>query len=222
MFSIPTIFDVYLFDMDGTLVDTEPIGPQVFKTLFNKYGVELSEDEKLLFIKVWRRTGTKIKEEDYLTDLIIKYGIDKKPASFIQEFFNTYKSEIIKAKPLPGVTNFLNNAHKHKKKLVLVTSSKKDQAKAILDLHNWTNLFLGIVSEEDISNFKPNPEPYLLGAKKANAEPSKCVVFEDATNGVLSGKAANMFIIGIRAGNEIDQDLNAANTIVESFNNIVV
>lgn len=60
------------------------------------------------------------------------------------------------------------------------------------------------MSEEDISNFKPNPEPYSLGAKKANVAASEYAVFEDATNGVAAAKAANMFVVGLRAGNETE------------------
>jgi beta-phosphoglucomutase-like phosphatase (HAD superfamily) len=93
MFTIPDIYAVYLFDMDGTLVATEPLGPEVFSALFSKYGVKLTEYEKSLFIKVWRRTGTDIKEEDYLTDLVHKYGLKTEPKDFIQEFYSIYKIE---------------------------------------------------------------------------------------------------------------------------------
>ena len=221
MLKIPPFFETYLFDMDGTLVDTEPVGPEVFIKLFSKYGVVLTEDEKSLFIKVWRRTCTDIKENDYLTDLVHKYSLKIEPESFIQEFYDSYEVEIVEAKELPGVNEFLNSAYNHKKKLILVTSSTKEQAAAVLDCHNWTGIFSGIVSAEDISNFKPNPEPYILGAQKATSDVNKCVVFEDAATGVAAGKAAGMFVVGLRAGNEEEQNLSNADAVAISFRDIV-
>ncbi len=208
--------------MDGTLVNTEPVGPQIFNDLFKKYNVGLTEAEKELFVKVWRREGTDIKEEDYLIELVRKYGIDAPPTDFVQEFYQTYKSEIIKAEQLPGATSFLELAARNNKKLALVTSSKREQAEAILSFHKWRELFTDIVSEEDITNFKPNPEPYLLAAKKLKIDPSDCLVFEDATNGVSAGKAANMYVTGLRAGNKTEQDLSNSDLIVYSFNDLTV
>ncbi len=207
----------YLFDMDGTLVDTEPIGPLVFETHFADYGKQLSSDEKELFAKVWRRDGTDIKEDVYIEQLRQKYAINEEPATFLQLFFDKYKRAIVSANPLPGVDRFLKQAHTDGIKLAIVTSSKREQATAILDFHGWTELFDLIVSEEDITKFKPDPEPFLIAVQKLGLSSEDCVVFEDAKNGVVAAKAANIYVIGLRAGNEVEQDLSSSNLIVQSF-----
>ena len=222
MYKIPSQYEAYLFDMDGTLVNTEPIGPQVFAALFKEHGVTITPEEKDLFEKVWRRDGTDIKEDDYLTGLVSKYGINKKPQGFIQEFYDAYKVAIVKADELPGVTEFLKQAATGGKHLVIVTSSKRDQAEAVLDYHGWRDLFVEIVSEEDITHFKPDPEPFLVAASKLRVAPVECVVFEDAKNGAISGKAAGMFVIGLRSGNELEQDLSSCDVIETSFTDVCV
>lgn len=119
-------------------------------------------------------------------------------------------------------TLFLKQAHKRGTNLAVVTSSKRDQAAAILEYHGWTKLFDLIVAEEDITSFKPNPEPYLIAAQKLGLRPDDCVVFEDAKNGAIAGKAAGMFVVGLRAGNEVEQDLSKANEVVQSFTELLL
>lgn len=207
----------YLFDMDGTLVDTESVGPQVFDAVFSKYGVRLTDEEKELFLKVWRRDGADIKEDAYLERLRQKYGIDVEPAAFLLEFFDSYKRAIVEADALPGVETFLKAAHSNGKRLAVVTSSKHDQAQAILDSHTWSEFFDLIVAEEDITKFKPDPESYLIAVQRLGLRPEDCAVFEDAKNGTIAGKAAGMLVVGLRAGNEVEQDLGAADIIADSF-----
>lgn len=212
---------VYLFDMDGTLVDTEPIGPKVFEALFTDFGANISVDEKELFIKVWRREGTELKEDAFIENLRQKYVIDVEPDKFLHIFFNNYKQAIITADALAGADEFIKKSRTAGVKLAIVTSSKRDQAISILSFHGWAELIDVIVAEEDITNFKPDPEPYLLAAKKLSASPEQCVVFEDAKNGIIAGKAAGMFVVGLRAGNEVEQDLSAADLVVPSFNELL-
>ena len=210
----------YLFDMDGTLVDKEPIGPLVFETHFAEYGKRLSSDEKELFLKVWRRDGTDMKEGVYIEQLRQKYAINEEPTTFLYQFFDKYKRAIVSASPLPGVDRFLRQVHAEGIKLAIVTSSKRGQAVAILNFHGWTELFDLIVSEEDITKFKPDPEPFLVAVQKLGLSSQDCVVFEDAKNGVVAAKAASIYVIGLRAGNDVEQDLSAANLIVQSFEDI--
>jgi len=217
MINLPINKNTFLFDMDGTLVNTEPVGPKVLLDLFNAHEITLTREEKELFVKVWRRDGTDIKEEDYLTELASKYALNKHPLDFIQEFYENYKSEIIKAEELPGVTSFLHRATQGGKQLLLVTSSKRVQAEAILSFHHWRALFADIISEEDITRFKPDPEPYLVAAKKVKSSIENCIVFEDAKNGVTAGKLAGAYVVGLRAGNQVKQDLSGADQIVSSF-----
>lgn len=217
MLTIPKNKKAFLFDMDGTLVDTEPIGPEVFNTLFSDNGITPTPDERSLFIKAWRRDGVTFTTDEYLTQLIAKYDITQAPSGFISEFYTRYKQAIVTSEELTGVGVFLNMAKSAGIILAVISSSKRDQIEAVLDNHEWGDLFSLIVGEEDIRKFKPDPEPYLVAMQKLSLNPANCVVFEDATNGAISGKKAGMFVIGLREGNEIEQDLSAADIVVQSF-----
>jgi beta-phosphoglucomutase len=222
MYKIPKNLTTFLFDMDGTLVDTEPVGPELFENIFHTYGVNLTSPEKELFSKTWRREGTDIKTEDYLYELTEKYAISKQPLDIVHEFYSRYKIEIIKARELPGASDFLKASRGSGRKLALVTSSKRIQADAILRFHKWMDYFDLVISEEDITFFKPNPEPYILTAQKLSVGPSDCIVFEDAKNGVDAGKAAGMMVVGLRAGNKIQQDLSNADIVMNTLSEVRV
>jgi HAD superfamily hydrolase (TIGR01509 family) len=218
---LPVNIKYLLFDMDGTLVDTEPVGPKTFLLQLSQYGVTPTNDERELFLKVWRRDGTELNEVQFLTQIVEKYKIDILPQDYIKDFFELYENKIIQASPLPGVDSFLKTIYNTGKyKLCVVTASKLSQAQAVLKQNNWTNLFDEIVSEEDITKHKPDPEPFLTGLDKLGATAGATLVFEDSKNGAISGKKSGCIVVGVRAGNMQPQNLKAADVIVDTFNDI--
>ena len=208
--------------MDGTLVDTEPVGPATFLKQLLKYSVEPEPSEYELFIKVWRRDGTDIKEDIFLSSIVEKYGIGKTPKDYIDEFYEMYETAIVKADALPGVDEFLVKASTSGRyQLAIVTASKLTQVKAVLDEHNWQEAFKVIISEEDITKHKPDPEPFMVGMKKLGAKPEETVVFEDSKNGSLAAKASGAHVVGLKAGNSKPQDLSSASVVINSFTELI-
>ena len=210
-----------LLDMDGTLVDTEPIGPATFLEQLAAYGVEPEDTDYELFIRVWRRDGTDLNEKEFLSSIVDKYSITIPVQEYIKDFFELYERNITKADALPGVDAFLEKVAMNSKfTLAIVTASKRSQVQAVLENHNWSSYFDAIVAEEDIRNHKPDPEPFIVGMNKLGADSSETVVFEDSKNGTRAGKAANCTVIGLRAGSAPEQDLSAADAVIESFTDI--
>jgi HAD superfamily hydrolase (TIGR01509 family) len=220
MTTIPDTIRYMLLDMDGTLVDTEPLGPAICEKLFQDNGVMIADDEKDLFVKVWRRDGTDINLGHYMAIMTSRYRIRIPHSDLTDEFYARYKVAMSQAKELPGATRFIANARKHGMRLALVTSNTRTEAQAILDSHSWTDYFDVIVCEEDITRFKPHPEPYQLAIRKLGAKPEHCLVLEDAKNGAISGSAAQAHVIGLRAGNDTPQDLSAADEVVDTFDDL--
>ena len=103
-------------------------------------------------------------------------------------------------------------------KLGLVSGSTKEQIDIILKKLKIKDQFEVIVSTEDVQNSKPSPEGYILAAKKLGIKPKDCIVIEDATQGVKSGKNARMKVIGITNGSE--QDLSLADIIFNSLDEV--
>jgi len=218
---LPANAKFLLFDMDGTLVDTEPVGPQNFVDQLQKYGIKPTNEERELFTKIWRRDGTDIKQDDWLPEIARKYGINRTPEEYLKEFYAMYVEAIIAAPTLSGVDDFLQKLKASGTyKTALVTASKRHQVEAIIARHGWQDIFNVLVTSEDFTKHKPDPQPFLVGIEKLGASPEQCVVFEDSKNGSLAGSAAGCYVIGLRAGNSQQQDLSSADQIVRGFEDI--
>ncbi len=220
MFHISTSIKALLFDMDGTLVDTEPIGPRVFDSLMQDYGIRMNEDERSLFYKLWNVDGQDIENESFLKNLLSKYKLPSSPLDFANQFYNRYVNAIAMADELPGVTSILQQAKNRNIKLAIVTSSRRLWVEVVVHAHDWEDLFKLTVCEEDDSLFKPDPQPYMVAMQKLHLGPSDCIAFENRENGVVSGKGAGIFVVGLLAGNEISQNLKDADTVIQSFSDV--
>jgi len=207
-----------LFDMDGTLTDTEPEGIKTLLNLSRNHRLELHDAQLSLFDKVWRRDGTDMEFEEYMNELAHLNNIEN-VESLIGEFFEKYESAIISAPILPGVQEFLNLA-KNKFKLAVVTASTDKQAQAVIRQHGWESVFNLVLTQDTYKHKKPDSTCYLMAAELLNVSPEECLVVEDSKNGALSGKSAGMYVIGVLAGNEHPQDLSAANRIMTDLSQL--
>ena len=80
------------------------------------------------------------------------------------------------------------------------TSAQRDSALRMLDMLDLTRHFDAIVTATDVSLGKPDPEPFLLAAARTGIDPTRCVAFEDSTNGLIAARAAGMTCVGIGSG----------------------
>jgi HAD superfamily hydrolase (TIGR01509 family) len=220
---LPTSTKYLLFDMDGTLVDTEQVGPQTFLEQLKKYGKDPTKDEYELFTRIWRRDGTDINQDDWLQEIAKKHGIHVNVDAYLKEFYEMYVQGITRAPALPGANEFLRSARlSNKFGIALVTASKKQQVAAIMQHHGWNDIFDQVITSEDITRFKPDPESFIIGMSKLGAHPNESVVFEDSKNGATAGSAASCFVVGLRAGNTKPQDLSSANVVVNTLNDVSI
>lgn len=175
-----------LIDLDGFLINSEELYLEANKIYFKKYNFEFTED--------LHRQGTGKKFTDWIKTVV---SIDKSGEEILKER-NTVFFDLVgkRLKPLPGAKEFLELAHKNFK-TALVTSSKKDYIDLVFDLTNISNYFDLVITGEETAKGKPDPESYLLAAKKLGTAPSECAVFEDSPAGILAGKNATMKVIAI-------------------------
>lgn len=215
-------FKAFIFDMDGTLVNSEPVGPNTFIQISKKYGVEPSDDENSTFVQSWKRIGDYTDEKVVLSNFVRLHGIGTEPDDFVNEFFETYLVNLANAPALTGVDSFLRSAKQKGYKLVIVSASKTEQIKTVLQNHNWQDIFDFIVGEEDITIHKPDPEGYLKAIERIDIPASDCIIFEDAKNGAIAAKASGAYVVGLREGNTDTIDLSAANFIASNFSEIIL
>lgn len=199
-----------IFDVDGVLLDSVPLHFAAWKRMFEEEGATFSFEDYLAKVNGIPRTHgiqailpNKNKDEHLeLAERKQKYFLDLVASD--------------PPKPLTGVVDLLSYLKENNIPTAAASSSKN--ASKLLEKAGLTPYFLAIVGGNDFSKPKPDPELFLVAAKKLSIDPKQCVVIEDATTGILAAKAANMKAIGILTSN--DQSLkNYADIVIPSFEN---
>ena len=202
-----------IFDMNGVIIDDEPLHEAAIKEVCLLRGITFFSDEyKKLYMGVSDKTCFQI--------IIQKYNL---VGAGIEELL-TQKTIIYKQllasniKEVPGVVQAIETLSKTFD-LALASSATREEIEMILKHFKIKSYFKEIVSTEDVSLCKPNPEPYLLVAEKLNVSPEFCLVIEDSISGVSSARAAGMKCIAITTNNN-KQDLCDADFIIDNFSKI--
>lgn len=202
-----------IFDMDGVIVDTEPIHEKIEVEVCREFGINVPKNEWDAF------RGKKI--EDIFTYISRKYGNGDEPIEkMIERKIKLYLSHALQDVQLvAGVSEFLKQLKAIKKYCyALTTSGRKHPQKKILAKFNLDSYFPIMVTAEDVNNGKPHPEPYVITAQKLSKQPNKCLVIEDSDNGILSAKAAGCQACGITTTFTKEQLENAgADLVISDF-----
>lgn len=209
---MPNRFEAVIFDMDGVLVDTEPIYLNMNQKLFTTLGVEISIEEHQTFVgisanKMWRY----IQEKFSLTFSVEELKIMEREMKH-----QTLSATALE--PIQGVREILENLKIHNFKIGLASSSLRKNIDLILQKTGIADYFDCIVAGEEVKNGKPEPDIFLLVSENLGIKPQKCIVIEDSQNGVLAAKRASMFCVGFVNPNSGKQDLSKADIEIQNFN----
>ncbi|ABX41209.1 GNAT family N-acetyltransferase [Lachnoclostridium phytofermentans] len=203
-----------LFDMDGVIIDSEPLHCKAFQKAMKLFGLDLSKEYCYQFIGNTDR---------YMVDVLVKdFNLPNTSEEVIrtkQEVLN--QLELEESYPaVPYVVDLIKNLSKHPIKLAIASSSPMEQIeRTAIDL-NLTSYFHDYVSGMDLKHSKPAPDIFLKAASLLGVSPDECLVIEDSYNGVTAAKAAGMTCVGYYNENSGNQDLSGADIIVEGFEEI--
>jgi HAD superfamily hydrolase (TIGR01509 family) len=181
-----------IFDMDGVLIDSEPIHEKAEMEICREFGMDVPKKE-------WDKFRGK-KLEDIFSYASRKYGKGDEPIEkMIEKKIERYLFYALREMQLiDGVSEFLEKLKKTQKyRYALTTSGRKVQQDQILAKIKLTDFFPIIVTADDVQSGKPNPDPYLITVEKLKELPENCLVIEDSDNGILSAKAAGCQACGI-------------------------
>ncbi|WP_280768136.1 beta-phosphoglucomutase [Salipaludibacillus daqingensis] len=182
-----------LFDLDGVIVDTAKHHFQAWKQLANELGFSFTEEDNERLKGVSRMDSLNILLE---IGQIEKSETEKKElAAKKNERYVDSISTMNETEILPGVEHFLNELKNNNIPFALGSASKN--APTILKKIGLFEKFDAIIDGNSITNAKPDPEVFLLGAKELSVNAKSCVVFEDAQSGIEAGKAAGMYVVGV-------------------------
>ena len=180
-----------IFDMDGVLIDSEPVWQKSELEVFSALGLPITYQD------TFQTTGLRV-------DQLVKYWYQRYPW---ENYDNALVAEqIVKrvidfinadAQPMLGVMDALKYCKMQSYRIGLATSSSMDLVDAVLDKFEIRNYFHSIESAEHLQYGKPHPEVYLNCATNLGVAPSECIAIEDSFNGVIAARAATMTSIAI-------------------------
>jgi sugar-phosphatase len=181
-----------VFDMDGVLIDTEPVWRRVERDVFARVGVELSEEQ---LRETW---GLRI--EDLVEHWYRARGWkDVRPRAVEHEIVREMAEHVRTAGlPLPGAVEALRMAHDAGLRVGIASSSSRPIIDAVVERLGITAEVDGTFTADEETLGKPDPAVYLTAARTLGVEPSECVAVEDSPFGVVSAKRAGMLCIGVR------------------------
>ncbi len=185
-------FDACLFDMDGTLIDTEPYWIEAESLLVEQHGGRWSAKQGLALV------GSGL----YGTaDALKRAGVDMEPRAIIDWLSEYVRDKMTEQMPWrPGAVELIRTLHDAHIPCALVTMSFRSTAQALSDAMSTelgTEAFQVVVTGEDVTYPKPHPEAYLQAAKSLGVEIGRCVAFEDSGHGAASAFSSGAITIGL-------------------------
>lgn len=181
-----------IFDMDGLLLDTEPIYTEVTEIIVRQYGKHFDMETKSKMLGRESQEAARILTESLNLPITPQEYLEAQRAMFTEKF--------PLAQPMPGAKSLTMNLKKENIPMAVATSScDRNYRMKTVRHQEWFNIFETIVNGDDeaVKNCKPSPDLFLIAAERMNAKPEHCLVFEDAPTGILAARAAGMSVIAI-------------------------
>jgi beta-phosphoglucomutase len=207
-----------IFDMDGVLVDSNPFHLEKWVQFLNQHSIAF-EPERLPKLILGQRNDTALRHffgQDLSVETSRKLG-----AELEEEFRKSFQSH---TKPLPGLRDLIDACRGEGIPMAVASSAILKNVDFVVDALGFREYFKTIVSGDDVSRPKPDPEIYLKAAQQLGLEPQDCVAFEDSFVGIESATGAAMKCVAIASSFDIDE-LKAhthADLAVHSFNEVTL
>jgi len=204
-----------IFDMDGVIIDTEPVHHYAYHQHFKQLGITISPEEYASFTgnstkNIFEKLKAQFQLQEDVTTLV-----ETKRSIFNDAFDN--KEDLYL---LEGVEDLIKELHTNGMQLVLGSSSAKVTINRIFNRFDLHKYFTHIVSGEDFPKSKPHPAIFQHAAFLAQTPVENCIVIEDSTNGILAAKAAGIYCIGYDSFHSKMQDYSLADKVISNFNEL--
>lgn len=201
-----------LLDFDGVVVDSEPLYEKAMMIQFNKYGIEVEDEDWLFFKGKDAKAVFEYMNEKYHS----KMDVEKVKEAYRIDLLEEFKKNM---RYVPGFLDLYYACINDEFADLLVTSTGRDIMEWTFDNVPVDNIFSGMITAHEVNNTKPHPEPYLKAAEQIGIPIEKCIVIEDSVNGIRSGKASGAKVVGIATTFPRDV-IKEADLIIDSYNEI--
>ena len=205
-----------IFDMDGVIIDSEPIHQELEIEMFRELGLNISDEEHLNYVgtsalDMWN----KIKENHELKktpEELLLYGR--------QRYWDAMEQNRV---PLVnGSTELMQELYLHKYIIQVASSATRPTVDKVISYFHLEKYFSHRIGGNEVVKSKPEPEIFLKAAMQSNSHPGKCLVIEDSANGVRAAKKAGMVCIAYSNPGAGNQDLSMADLVVSDLKQITL
>jgi HAD superfamily hydrolase (TIGR01509 family) len=198
-----------IFDMDGVIVDSEPYSIRALIDVLRQYGIEPTGDD------LRRSYGRRVRDD--LVDYFARYGVTADVnIAIAHKHAHYYHLAAGHLQPFAGVTALLKRLRDRGYRLALASSGDRVKVAFGMQALELNGIFEAVVTGDDVSHSKPDPEIYLIAAQRLGLPPAACIAIEDAPAGVEAVKRAGMCCIAV-TNSVARAQLHKADLIVDSL-----
>ena len=204
-----------LFDMDGVIIDSEPLHRKAYFAMFKEVGIAVSDE---LFESFTGQATLHICKQ-----LVQIFNLASNPKELVaikrryfkDLFFNDPELDLI-----PGVLDLIKDYYNNGITMVLASSASMTNIDNVFTRFGLDHYFKAKLSGADLKASKPHPEIFIKAAKASGFDNSECLVIEDSTNGIKAAHAAGIFAVAFNSPNSKNQDYRLANKVITDFSEI--
>lgn len=201
-----------IFDMDGVVVNTEPLSHIANKKFYESLGINVTDDVYSTFI------GNS--DKNIIQKIVDIYGVTADKDILLEQCLDYYCNEFDNDPNLelmPGVKDLIIDLHTNGVTILLASSSSKIKIARVFTRFGLYPYFSHIISGQDFEFSKPHPAIFLEAVAKSGFTADECIVIEDSTNGIKAATAAGVYCIGYKSEEDSLQDTSLANEVITDF-----
>ena len=201
-----------IFDMDGVIIDSEPMHNKAYHDMFNEVGIQVSNE---LYESFTGQSTINICKR-----LCDHFNLEQSPESLVAIKRKHYKQFFYSNSDLgliDGVFDLIQDYYNNGLTLVLASSAAMTSINQIFDRFDLNPYFKAKFSGGDLKQSKPHPEIFIKAAEATGFNREECIVIEDSTNGVEAANAAGIYCVGYDSFHSKNQDYSKANLVIKDF-----
>ena len=204
-----------IFDMDGVIVNSEPLHHLAYKKMFEEFQLDVSRSLYESF------TGQST--HSICKQLCKIFNIYEDPNELVvskRKHFKLIFENDTSFQMIDGALELIQNYFDNNVTLILASSASMTNIDRIFKKFDLNKFFKAKISGADLKESKPNPEIFIKAAKMSGFNKKECIVIEDSTNGIIAAKSAGIYCVGYNSYNSKNQNYGNADLVISSLNEI--